>query len=275
MITFPNAKINLGLNVLERREDGFHNIESVMVPIPLCDSLEIVPDNEAALGNCNMEVYGFNLNGAVAENLCFRAYTQLAEQYDLPAVKIRLLKNIPMGAGLGGGSTDAAFTIKLLNQLFGLSISSSEMEVLCSGLGSDCSFFIGNEIALVRGRGEVLNAFGLDLKGYHVAVVHSGLHIDTGDAYSRITPDASRRDQFNTILDSPISQWEGSLVNDFEAGAFKKHPQLQSIKEKLYKNGATYASMSGSGSSLYGLFKDVVELDQEFGEYQVWSGTIG
>ena len=274
MITFPNAKINLGLNVIERREDGFHNIESVMVPIPLCDSLEIVPDNEAALGNCNMEVYGFNVNGAVSENLCFRAYTQLAEQYALPAVKIRLLKNIPMGAGLGGGSTDAAFTIKLLNQLFGLNISSSEMEVLCSGLGSDCSFFIGNEIALVRGRGEVLNAFGLDLKGYHIAVVYSGLHIDTGGAYSRITPDPSRRDQFNTILDSPISQWEGALVNDFESGAFKKHPQLQAIKEKLYKNGATYASMSGSGSSLYGLFKDAVELDQEFGEYQVWSGTI-
>jgi 4-diphosphocytidyl-2-C-methyl-D-erythritol kinase len=276
MITFPNAKINLGLHVLDRREDGFHNIESVIVPVSLCDSLEVVPDYKVASGHCSMEVYGLKVQGGLSENLCCRAYSQLAEQYSLPAVNIRLLKNIPTGAGLGGGSADAAFTIKMLNDLFGLKMTTELMEGHCAELGSDCSFFIGNATALTSGRGEMVDAFNSDmLVGYQVVVVHPGLHIDTGEAYSNITPDASKRGQLMNILANPMGQWKDTLVNDFEAVVFTQYPQLQSIKEKLYDNGAVYASLSGSGSSLYGLFKDTMLQDLQFGEYQVWSGAIG
>jgi len=276
MITFPNAKINLGLHVLDRREDGFHNIESVIVPVSLCDSLEVVPDYKVASGHCSMEVYGLKVQGGGSENLCYRAYSQLAEQYSLPAVNIRLLKNIPTGAGLGGGSADAAFTIKMLNDLFGLKMTTELMEGHCAELGSDCSFFIGNATALTSGRGEMVDAFNSDmLVGYQVVVVHPGLHIDTGEAYSNITPDASKRGLLMNILANPMGQWKDTLVNDFEAVVFTQYPQLQSIKEKLYDNGAAYASLSGSGSSLYGLFKDTMLQDLQFGEYQVWSGAIG
>lgn len=276
MITFPNAKINLGLHVLEQREDAFHNIESAIVPVSLCDSLEIVPDYKVASGHCSIEVYGLNVQGALSENLCYRAYMLLTERYNLPAVHIRLLKNIPMGAGLGGGSADAAFTIKMLNDLFGLKMTTELMEGHCAELGSDCSFFIGNVMALASGRGEILDAFNSDmLVGYQVVVVHSGMHIDTGEAYSKITPDASKRDQLMDILANPMGQWKDTLENDFEAGAFAKYPQLQSIKDQLYDNGAAYASMSGSGSSLYGLFKDTIPQDLQLGEYRVWSGAIG
>jgi len=276
MITFPNAKINLGLHVLEQREDGFHNIESVIVPVSFCDSLEVVPDYQGESGHCSIEVYGLEVQGELSENLCYRAYMQLVEQYNLPAVNIRLLKNIPMGAGLGGGSADAAFTIKMLNDLFELKMTTDLMEGHCADLGSDCSFFIGNEMALASGRGEMVDAFNSDmLVGYQVVVVHPGLHIDTGEAYRKITPNTLMRDQLVNILGNPMDQWKDTLENDFEAGAFAKYPQLQSIKAQLYDNGAAYASMSGSGSSLYGLFKDIVPQELQFGEYQVWSGAIG
>jgi len=189
-------------------------------------------------------------------------------------VKMRLLKNIPMGAGLGGGSADAAFSVKLLNNLFEINISNTEMEELCAELGSDCSFFIRNESALASGKGETLASVSLGLSGFHVVVIHPELHINTAEAYAGISPDPSKKGMLANALKAPIEHWRGSINNDFEKGAISRYPELGIIKEQLYESGASYASMTGSGSSFFGLFNDAPSLVLDGLNQKVWEGII-
>ena len=271
MVVFPNAKINLGLKVINRRDDGFHNIESLMLPVPLCDSLEIVIDRKADPGNCDLKVYGLEVEGEVTDNICYKAYQKLNLSGSLPAVKIRLLKKIPMGAGLGGGSSDAAFTIKLLNTICHLDRSVKEMETMAAELGSDCPFFIKNETALVTGRGEVMEKYDIDFSNLYVVLVHSGVHINTAGAYSGMVPDASKQGQLSQMFKEPIATWKDTIINDFEPAAMQEHPQLSTIKKDLYTSGAIYASMTGSGSSMYGLYKEAPDLQSIFPDYKLSS----
>lgn len=250
MISFPNAKINLGLHVLRKRDDGFHDIETLFFPVPLHDSLEIIPASD---GQFAMHQHGIPL--PEGENLCARTYLLLKNDFDIPAVKIHLLKNIPAGAGLGGGSSDAAFTLIMLNEMFGLSIAKSKLMEYASEIGSDCAFFIENSPALAGGRGEVLEPLELELSGKHITIVKPGVHVSTAEAYRMLTPDAGRA-SIRELVALPLQKWKDALHNDFEEALFKKHPVIASVKAAMYDAGAVYASMSGSGSAVYGIFDD-------------------
>ena len=247
MLSFPNAKINLGLHVLRKREDGFHDIETVFYPIEMHDSLEILPAEEHFL-----KQYGLKLPRG--ENLVTKAYNLLYERYHLPPISVHLLKHIPSGSGLGGGSSDAAYTLVMLNDMFNLDISPAGLEKYAAQLGSDCAFFIKNKPAIATGRGEVLEDIDLELSGYEIKVIHPGIHIPTPEAYSMVHPD-KERPSLREIIARPVSEWKTGLVNDFEKPIFEKHPEIRKLKEKMYEDGAVYASMSGSGSSIFGIFR--------------------
>ncbi len=249
MITFPNAKINLGLHVTRKRSDGYHEIESCMVPIPLYDVLEMVISNEHAFTSSGISIPG---NGD--DNLIQNAYRLLKRDYpDIPAFGIHLHKNIPIGAGLGGGSADASFALTLMNNLLGLDIAPKRLELYAAELGSDCPFFIENLPKLVRGRGEVMSNISLDLKGLWIYLVYPQINISTKEAYGGITPKKPIH-SLSDILSNP-HQWKNKLVNDFEPSLFAKYPELGLIKERFNEVGAFYAAMSGSGSSVFGLFE--------------------
>ncbi len=250
MIAFPNAKINLGLNVIEKRTDGYHNIESCFFPIPLYDALEIIESD-----TFSFHTYGLNIPGSEGSNLCIKAYEVLKQDHNLPPVAIHLLKKIPMGAGLGGGSADGAFSLVLINQLFELGIDIPTLEKYALELGSDCPFFVENTTAIAEGKGEVLESFRLDLKGYFIAVQPSEIHITTKEAYGGVTPQKAESGILK-ILSKPMTEWRDLLINDFEASIFMDHPELAQTKEAMYDAGAVYASMTGSGSSVYGLFEE-------------------
>lgn len=254
MISFPNAKINLGLNIVDKRGDGYHNIESCFYPITWHDSLEVL---EAA--SFSFRSYGPEIPGDLTSNLCVKAHDLLKADFHIPSVEIHLLKQIPMGAGLGGGSADGAFTLKLLNELFDLKISDSQLEAYCLQLGSDCPFFIQNKPALARGRGEVLNPIELNLAGYFLAIHNPGIHISTKEAYSGILPKQPDH-TIQEIISLPIKEWKHSLKNDFEDAIFPNHPSVAQLKEEMYGAGALYASMTGSGSTVYGIFEEVNSL---------------
>jgi len=249
MITFPNAKINLGLHILRKREDGFHDIETVFYPITLHDSLEIY---SLQLGETSLKQYGPRITDG--QNLCVKAYELMKAEYDIPSVEMHLLKQIPLGAGLGGGSSDATHTLLMLNDIFDLCIGSSELEKLAARLGSDCAFFIRNNAVFANGRGEVFAPIDIDLEAFKIKVVHPDIHISTAEAYSMITPNAERP-SLKEIIIKPISHWKDHLVNDFEDAVFKKYPEVRAAKEAMYEDGAIYASMSGSGSAVFGIFK--------------------
>ncbi len=251
MLKFPNAKINLGLNIISKREDGYHDIESCFYPIPLKDALEIIPSN-----NLNFETTGLKIPGDSNDNLVLKAFELLNEDFDLPTLEIILHKNIPMGAGMGGGSADGAFMLTLLNDYFELNISTQELEQYALKLGSDCPFFIENKPKLVSGRGEVFENTKLDLSGYYLALVYPDIHISTGVAYGGVKPQKPEISVKEIIEQYPIEEWNKLLKNDFESGVFNKFPILQDIKNKLYENGAIYASMTGSGSTIFGIFKE-------------------
>ncbi len=250
MILFPPAKINLGLNVLRKRTDGYHEIETVMLPIPLTDVLEILPAKEFSFHQS-----GLKIEGAISDNLVVQAYEVLKETYNLPPVYIHLLKNIPMGAGLGGGSADATYTLIGLNQLFDLGLNKDELRNYAATLGSDCPFFVDNEPQLARGRGEILSPIQVDLKGYYMKLIHPGLHIGTKEAYANVTMDENQS-PIEEIIRRPIANWKNELSNAFETSAFQLYPEIKQIKENLYSEGAIYASMTGSGSAVYGIFKE-------------------
>lgn len=253
MLSFPNAKINLGLNIVSKREDGYHNIESCFYPIPWRDSLEVI---EAA--SFAFHSYGLDIPGDASSNLCVKAYELLKADHDLPPVEIHLLKNIPMGAGLGGGSADGTFTLKLLNDLFQLNLSSLQLEAYALQLGSDCPFFIQNQPAIATGRGEGLELIDLDLSGCTLAIHNPGIHISTKEAYAGITPKQPEISVAD-IISRPIQEWKDLLHNDFEDSIFPSHPAITQLKQDMYAAGAIYASMTGSGSTVFGLFEGEVD----------------
>lgn len=268
MVNFPNCKINLGLSVIRKRADGFHDIESVFYPVGLQDALEIIeaPDN-----TFRIIVTGFQIDSQPKQNLCVKAFELLRKTYDIPPVHMHLHKAIPMEAGLGGGSADCAFTIRLLNELFALNLSSEEMQKDVAQLGSDCPFFICNKTALVTGRGDEFRPVDLTLDQYYIVIVKPKVSISTGMAYSRIKP-CIKKTTIWDIIHKPISDWKDLLVNDFEEPVLKMFPQLGEIKKKLYDKGAIYASMSGSGSAIYGIFDHGVNLLKCFPYCFYWSG---
>ena len=249
MITFPNAKVNLGLNIVERRPDGYHNIETVFYPIPLTDVLEIVP----ATGETSLTCYGNSVDCPAEKNLVMRAYRLLQERYDLPPVEMYLYKHIPDGAGLGGGSSDAAHALVMLNKMFELDLTDAERAAMAVTLGADCAFFIYNRPMMATGIGDVLSPVEVDLKGKNLLLVKPPVGVDTRTAYSRVTPQVPEM-ALTDIISRPVASWDGLLINDFEPSVFTALPQLWLIKASLIDAGAQYAAMSGSGSTVFGIF---------------------
>lgn len=246
MLLFPNAKVNLGLHVIRKRSDGYHDIETLFVPVPdLCDVLELVRADSFRMHVYNAEIAG--------ENLCEKAWRLLASRFDIPPVEINLYKRIPMGAGLGGGSADAAFTLTGLNTLFGLGLPKEELAALAAQLGSDCAFFVFNRPMLARGRGEILTPFNFSLEGYQLRVFPQNVFVSTREAYAGVMPHEPEH-RIETVVRRPIDEWKELLVNDFEASVFARHPELAVAKQALYDEGARYAAMSGSGSALFAIY---------------------
>ena len=249
MIQFPNCKINLGLSILAKRADGYHELETVFYPIAVSDALEILP-----AANLTMTQTGIAVPGDPAQNLCLKAYHLLKKDFPaLPAVQMHLHKNIPMGAGLGGGSSDGTSTLLILNQQFSLGLNDQQLIDYASQLGSDCPFFVYNKACHATGRGEILTPIHLDLSNYQFLLVHPGVHIATAWAFQQLNPH-TKSESIQAIIEKPITDWKNSLLNDFETPVFKAEPKLLVIKDQLYQLGAIYASMSGSGSSLFGIF---------------------
>ena len=289
MITFPNAKINIGLNVVAKREDGYHDIETVFYPVLLQDALEIKPMRpldpaqlrkrlEAGLlvqpddafmpyrlfpkrediPCCSLEMTGNEFPFKAADNLVVKAYLLLQQDFDLPSIDIKLHKHIPSGAGLGGGSSDCAFMITLLNRRFNLRMRESMMERYAARLGSDCAFFISNTPSIATGRGEILNPINLSLKGYTILLVKPDVAVSTAEAYAGVTPKQPDVALSEAVM-RPVSEWKDCVFNDFEPSVFKKYPLLADIKQRLYGLGAEYAAMTGSGSTIYGLFRQPLD----------------
>ena len=250
MISFPNAKINLGLDIIKKRADGYHEISSCFYPIPLHDVLEFIPAEIS-----RFQSTGLPIPGDIESNLVWKAYQLLKQDFQLPEIDTLLHKIIPMGAGIGGGSADASFMLNMLNEKFGLNCSIQQLENYALQLGSDCPFFIENTPKYVTGRGEHFAPINISLEGYYLGLIFPGLHIGTKEAYSAVTPEAPRQSVKQIIEDHPIEEWRHYLKNDFEQSAFQLYPALKKEKEKLYDAGAVYASMTGSGSTLYGIFK--------------------
>lgn len=273
MISFPNAKINIGLNITEKRPDGFHNIQSAFYPVALCDALELLENTEENAAPVTMSFSGIEIPGDATDNLCAKAYHLIARDYPLPKIKVHLHKHIPIGAGLGGGSADAAFFIRLLNDTFELGLSWGEMHNYARQLGSDCSFFITNKPAFVEGKGDEYEFLPLSLKGYFIVLVYPNIHINTAKAYSGVKPKAAVR-SLEDDLKLPVEQWQNYIHNDFEDSVFIQFPEIKKIKEQLCTSGAVYAAMSGSGSTVYGIFKDIVHLKDTFKGCFVWEGQM-
>jgi 4-diphosphocytidyl-2-C-methyl-D-erythritol kinase len=251
MITFPNCKINLGLKIISKRQDGYHNIETVFYPVGLTDILEIVEADDSIFG---FSSGGIIIDGDPGDNLCVRACLLMKNNFDIPEVKIYLYKAIPSGAGLGGGSADASFTIRLINEIFNLKLTVNQLTGLADQLGSDCAFFIQNRPVLACERGNIFKDSPVNLKGYYILIIFPGIPISTAKAYSNVVL-SDDRISLSDIVKRDVSEWHRYLANDFETYAFTKYPVLNEIKKNLYTIGAEYASMSGSGSSIYGLFK--------------------
>ena len=259
MIVFPNCKINLGLHILAKREDGFHNIETVFYPVALKDALEIIPSHNSNTA-VEFSSTGLIVDGNTNDNICFKAYHLLKKDFPaLPEIKMHLHKAIPMGAGLGGGSADGAFALQLLNKKFNLNLSTSALLNYAAQLGSDCAFFIINKPCYATGRGEILEEINIDLLRYKIVLVNPGIHVNTGWAFSQLTP-ALPQKTIQKIISQPINSWKQELQNDFEKPVFEKYPAIKSIKETLYAQGAVYAAMSGSGSTVYGIFENEISL---------------
>lgn len=285
MIVFPNCKINLGLHILNKREDGYHNLETVFYPIGIKDALEVVrrddgrqstddsktlSEVERSVGvikrnrdnDINFSSTGLPIAGDEATNLCIKAYRLLKKDFPpLPPVQMHLHKAIPMGAGLGGGSADGAFALKLLNDKFQLGLSTQQLIDYAVQLGSDCPFFIVNKPCYATGRGEILETVDLDLSAYHFAIVNPGIHVNTGWAFANLSGRSKRPDsELKAIIQQPIETWKDQLINDFEEPVSKAHPEIATIKQQLYDAGAVYASMTGSGSTVFGIFEKKTQL---------------
>jgi 4-diphosphocytidyl-2-C-methyl-D-erythritol kinase len=268
MVSFPPCKINLGLHVVRKRTDGYHELETCFYPVPWTDVLEIIPSTETIFSSS-----GIVIPGNPVDNLCLKAYRILREDFEIPPVKIHLHKVIPTGAGLGGGSSDGAFTLRMLNTIFSLHVTEQRLMDYASSLGSDCAFFIQDEPKLGTGRGEVLIPTFVSLKGKYIVLIKPDVHVSTADAFSGIVPAIPER-SLVTVLDNEISTWKDFLKNDFESTVFGNHPTIGEIKDLLYERGACYASMTGSGSAVYGLFdRGPVEIS-ELQNLITWKGVL-
>ncbi|MBS1921410.1 MAG: 4-(cytidine 5'-diphospho)-2-C-methyl-D-erythritol kinase [Bacteroidetes bacterium] len=258
MLSFPNCKINLGLHVLRKRADGFHDIETVFYPLIFTDALEIIynPEKEPNSSQAiSFTSSGIPLQLSAEENICVKAYYLLKKDFpQLAPVKMHLHKIIPTGAGLGGGSADGAYTLKLLNEKFILGLNKEQLNLYALQLGSDCPFFIFNKPSFATGQGEILEEINVDLSNYKIVLINPGIHLNTKWAFSQITPALPNRSIKEIIL-QPVETWKNSLINDFEIPVFQNHPEIRKIKTQLYSANAEYASMTGSGSTLFGIFK--------------------
>ena len=253
MIRFPNAKINLGLNIVNRRPDGYHDIETVFYPIALEDSLEIVP---AAKGSdTSLSCHGRHVDCPMEKNLVTKAFRLLQQEFDLPDVEMHLIKHIPDGAGLGGGSSDASSALMLLNEIFSLNLSDDQLAQRAAQLGADCAFFVYNRPLMATGIGNIFSPVDVDLKGYYLFLVKPSVSVPTAAAYAQVHPQPSDT-PIPSILARPVAEWKDVLKNDFEPSVFAQYPMLAEIKAEIYRQGALYASMSGSGSSMFGIFAD-------------------
>lgn len=264
MLSFPNIKINLGLNVIQKRADGYHELESVFYPMGWTDALEIIKADKFQFTST-----GIAVPGDTDQNLVVKAFRKIQAIYNIEKeVAIHLHKVIPTGAGLGGGSADAVFAIKLVSELFNLQIPLERQLSIAAELGSDCPFFVHNTPCIVTGRGDILKPISLDLSHWHFVVVHPGIHVATADAFAGIRP-SRHAASVNEIVLKPVTSWKDTLVNDFEKTVFAKFPEIQKLKESMYRQGAVYTSMSGSGSAVFGMFAEPVELDLP-AQYKVW-----
>jgi 4-diphosphocytidyl-2-C-methyl-D-erythritol kinase len=268
MVSFPSCKINLGLNVLRKRYDGYHDIDTCFFSVPYTDILEVIPSNEFSL-----TLSGRTIPGKEEENICVKAYRLMEEKFSLSPVNIHLHKNVPAGAGLGGGSADGAYTLRMLNEVFDLGLSKSDLAHYASALGSDCSFFVYDSPMLGKGRGELLTPVSLSLKGFYLILVNPGIHVSTAEAYSGIIP-AAPAISISDIISRPVTEWRGELKNDFEESVFKKYPDIKNIKNEFYASGAVYASMSGSGSSVYGIFTNETDVSDKIMNRVLWRGYL-
>ena len=252
MICFPNAKINLGLHILSKRTDGYHNIETVFYPvINLCDALEILPVEK---GKTAFFQTGITIDGKPEDNIVIKAYNLLKKDFELPEITIYLRKEISIGAGLGGGSSDAAFMIKLLNDFAGLKLSIEQMEAYARQLGADCPFFIQNKPVFSEGIGDIFSLVNISLQAYNIIIEKPPVSVATKEAYAQVKPQQPVV-PLKEIISMPVNEWKNHLINDFEPGVFAQYPEIMEIKQRLYAEGALYASMSGSGSAVFGIFK--------------------
>jgi 4-diphosphocytidyl-2-C-methyl-D-erythritol kinase len=259
MLVFPNSKINLGLQILNKREDGFHNIETVFYPIGLKDALEIIPSANTGT-DVDFTIGGLPIEGMSNDNMCPKAYQLLKNDFpQLPAIKMHLQKAIPMGAGMGGGSADGAFTLMLLNEKFKLQLTTPQIIAYALQLGSDCPFFIINKPCYATGRGEILEEIKIDLSAYKIVVVNPNIQIHTRGAFNQLTL-VPHKKTVKKIIGQPMSTWKDDLKNDFEETIFAKYPKLKNIKTALYSEGALYASMTGTGSTFFGIFETTIPL---------------
>lgn len=266
MLAFANAKINLGLNITEKRNDGFHNLETVFYPIKIYDAVELIDADDTAC-----VIKGIDIPGNVADNICLKAFKTLQSEFNLPHQQIVLLKNIPIGAGLGGGSADAAFLIKLVNKKFNLGLTIAKMQDYARVLGADCAFFIDNKPAYAFGKGDQFEDVVIDLSKYFMVLVKPNIHVSTAQAYQNIkvkTPVKSLKD----LIHLPLIEWKENISNDFEPSVFDQYPEIEKIKTELYAAGATFALMSGSGSSVFAIFEKPVQLPTLDKENQVFYG---
>ncbi len=251
MVLFPNCKVNLGLHITAKRKDGYHDLETIFLPVAVKDVLEIIPS-----ANFQFHILGLPVPGEQGNNLCVKAYQLLKKDFGdlLPPADIWLYKQIPMGAGLGGGSSDGAYTLKGLSDLFRLELGPEKLQEYAARLGSDCPFFLVNRPCYATGRGEILEPLDLDLSAYCIAFIHPGIHVNTAWAFSQLKPAPSAR-PVRDILKQPVATWKEELTNDFEIPVTRHYPALSGLKERLYAAGAVYAAMTGSGSSFYGIFE--------------------
>ncbi|HEY9001417.1 MAG TPA: 4-(cytidine 5'-diphospho)-2-C-methyl-D-erythritol kinase [Mucilaginibacter sp.] len=254
MIVFPSAKINIGINITGRRPDGYHNIETIFYPMPIYDALEALPGDELTFHSS-----GLDIPGRIEDNLCIKGYHLMSKDHDLPPVNIHLLKHIPIGAGLGGGSANAAFFIKLINNLFDLKLTTEQMLDYARQLGADCAFFIENKPVFAFEKGDRFEDIQLDLSSYHIALVMPPAHVSTAEAYRGVKP-APVKESLKELIQLPVEEWKYHIKNDFEESVFKNHPVIRGVKAVLYEAGAIYASMSGSGASVFGIFNKKPDL---------------
>ncbi len=266
MVVFPNAKINIGLNILKKRTDGYHNIETIFYPIGASDILEISPSKHLKYSNT-----GINIDkGVLEQNLIFKTYQILKENFQLPPVNVHLHKIIPPGAGLGGGSSDASYTLMVINELFNLNLSKEALTEYARKLGADCAFFLQNKPLIAHGKGDLFDDLHLNLSGLYLLIVVPGISISTKEAYQNIKIKKPEKTINQIIQEKSIDQWKENLKNDFEDYVFLKHPVIKEIKKHLYKKGALYASLSGSGSAVYGLFKSPPPGDSYLNNFCNW-----